>query len=64
MSGRCLRRRRWAPDGIVCPAPSRNIPLAGLFQGMEYSRTDKVLFVITALAVAAFVSYMVFGPMQ
>jgi hypothetical protein len=32
--------------------------------GMEYSRTDVVLLVTTTLAVAAFLLYIAFGPMQ
>lgn len=39
----------------------RNVPLAGLLRGMEYTRTDIVLLVVTTLAVAAFLTYMGFG---
>ena len=43
---------------------SRKVPLTGLLPGMEYSRTDVVLLIITTLAVAAFLLYIAFGPMQ
>jgi hypothetical protein len=32
--------------------------------GMEYSRTDVVLLIITTLVVAAVLLYIAFGPMQ
>jgi hypothetical protein len=49
---------------VAIAVARRNIPKAGLLQAMEYNRTDKVLFVITTLAVAAFLSYIAFGPMH
>jgi hypothetical protein len=42
----------------------RNVPLTGLLQKREYTRTDIVLIIVTALAVAAFLFYIAFGPMQ